>query len=99
MDGIDGRDAIGKPAAVVSRLCAWGAEPVAAVVTGVLRVAEPAKFVKLVADRAADGAVGAAPEGSVDELGERVPTVGRAVCEMLSDGMFKPRRPTRTGSV
>ena len=85
MDGIDGRDAISKPATVVSRLCAWGAEPVAAVVTGVLRVAEPAKFVELMTNRAADGAVRSAPEGSIDELGEAIAAVGRPVCEMLGD--------------
>ena len=85
MDGIDGRDAIGKPAAVVSRLCAWGSEPVTAVVTGVLRVAEPAKLVELVTNGTADCAVGSTPEGSVDELGEGVTSVGRPVCEMFGD--------------
>ena len=34
---------------------------------------------------AANRAIGAAPEGSVDELGEAVAAVGRPVCEMLSD--------------
>src|SRR5947209_6939647 len=61
------------------------AEPVTGIVARIARVAEPAHLVELMAGRARDRPIGAGPERPIDELGERVARVRRAVGEVLGD--------------
>jgi len=67
------------PVAVAPRLRARRLEPVARELPNDQRVVQPSQLGKLVAEGAADGAEGAGPEGSVDELGEGVAGLGRAL--------------------
>ena len=60
-------------------------EPVAGVVPRVSRVAQPSDLVELMPGRATDRPVGSGPERPVDELGERVAAVRRAVGQVLGD--------------
>src|SRR5205823_3410704 len=87
IDKVDGPGGVGEPAAVAARLGAGCPEPVADVIARKARVAQPAYLVELMSRGAADGPVGAGPEGTVDELGEAVARVRRAVGQMLGDDL------------
>ena len=73
------------PVAVAAWLRAGRLEPVAREVCDHTAVLEPTHLVQLVAQRAADGAVRAGPEGPVDEFGEGVAGLRGAVGEVFGD--------------
>ncbi len=86
---VDGPDGVREPGAVIARLGAGRAQPVAAVVLRVTRIAQPARFVELVAGGATDRPVRARPEWPVDELGVRIAAGWRTVGEVFR-GQFPP---------
>src|SRR5438270_4288675 len=82
---VDRPDGVGQPCTVAPGLGAGSLEPVAAVILGKAFIPEPASLVELMACRATNGPVRAGPERAVDELGEAVTTVRRAICKMLGN--------------
>ena len=75
MDHLHRPDRIGKPAAISPRLRAGRAKPIAEIIAGDPRLAEPAGLVKLMPGRATDGPISAGPEWPIDELGHSGPAL------------------------
>ena len=84
-DAIRRPERVGVPVAVAPRLRTGRLEPVVGEVIDDPPVAEPAHFVELVSQRAADRTIGARPERPVDEFAEGVAGGGGTVGQMLGD--------------